>query len=125
MQTLLFSYLLSLLELASQFRPNWSKLSRADLLAGYTEAVETQLSSLPLPNLSSLSSSPNLIDHLLTQVIHSVACVHVPAKQFHHHTKPGWNVELKRALSSSKSYTKLGWLLGALGASGTLVGKGA
>ena len=89
----------------AKLRPNWSKLSESERLLGYTEAVESQLTSLSLPNLSSLVSTPESIDFLLgevTSILLSAAWKHIPAKRFLPFVKPGWTPELRRYHSKSK-----------------------
>ena len=92
-----------------QFRPNWSKLSSSELLLGYTVEVESQLAKLPPPDLCSLISSPSSIDSLLvsvTEILHSAARLHVPARRYLPFLKPGWTPELKRAHTRSKKLYK-------------------
>lgn len=93
----------------SRFRPNWAKLSDDELLSGYTMAVDAHLARLPLPTLSSLTSSPTLIDSLLdevTAILHSSAENHVPAKRYLPFVKPGWTPDLRRRHSKSKKLYK-------------------
>ena len=94
---------------SSKLRPNWSKLSESELLLGYTKAIESQLASLSLPNLSSLVSSPDSIDCLLGEVTNtllSAARKHVPPKRFLPFVKPGWTPELRCCHSKSKRIYK-------------------
>ena len=82
-----------------------AKLSEAELLSGYARAVDVHLARLSLPSITSLTSSPNLIDSLLdrvTDILHSAAQAHVPALPF----KPGWTPELQRHHSKSKKLHK-------------------
>ena len=67
----------------SHFRPIWSKLSNQKLLAGYTNDVDTQLSKLSLPSLTTLVSSSFSIDSLLAHdILLTAAHNHVPPKYF-------------------------------------------
>ena len=86
-----------------------AKLSNDELLSGYTSAVDAHLSGLLLPSISSPTSSPTLIDTLLDQVtdiLHTVARNHVPAKRYRPFVKPGWTPELKQHHSKSKKLYK-------------------
>lgn len=90
-------------------RLNWSKLSKEELLKGYTMAAERNLRKLSLPELSSLTSSSSLIDSLLSKVtstLTATASEHVPLKHFRAHLKPRWNRELRCAHSRSKKAYK-------------------
>lgn len=75
----------------------------------YTGSVEYQLTSVSLPTLSSLLSTPDPIDFLfgeVTNILLSAVQKHVPAKRFLSFVNPRWKTELKYCHSKSKRIYK-------------------
>ena len=68
--------------------PNWNKLSKEDIHDKYTTHVESQLSSLHLPDPDEFLKQPDLIDnHLeaLANILQSIALANIPSKAFQKH----------------------------------------
>ena len=90
---------------SKSFRPNWSKLSKDELVYLYTEPLEQYLQFLPLLDIPHNVSSCVGIDRVesyvsqISSTLLRVAKEKIPAKRYYKHLILNWNEDLKDALN--------------------------